>query len=379
MQRRSVLLSAAALAAMAEGATAFAITREPTRAPWRDLPTGNGDPRLFAFGRAILAPNPHNRQPWLIELVGRDEATLFCDLARQLPATDPFDRKITIGFGCFIETAVIAAAEAGFKLEVTAFPKGASQPRLDRRPIAALRFVPAATPMRDPLFRAIAERRTIKEPFDLKRALPADAIERLGRAAGSAVRSGGATDAGHIATLRDLAWKAFDLEVRTPHTYKESVDLMRIGWREIEANPDGIDLDGPLMELLHLLGQLSREKNGDPQAAAFQQGLDKYRSIFAASPGFFWIATSGNSREDQLAVGRAYLRATLEATSRGLAMHPLSQALQEFPEMAALALAMNRAVGVADDERLQMLARIGYGPSVAPSPRWPLDTRLKQS
>ncbi len=91
----------------------FAVTRTPERAlaPWaaiEDPPPA--DVRLDAFRHAILAPNPHNRQPWLIKLVGVDEALIFCDLERRLPETDPFDRQILIGFGCFLELARIAAA-----------------------------------------------------------------------------------------------------------------------------------------------------------------------------------------------------------------------------------------------------------------------------
>ena len=70
------------------------------------------------------SPNPHNRQPWLITLVGKDEALIHCDLERRLPVTDPFDRQITIGFGCFLELARIAAAERGVSLAIGNSPRG---------------------------------------------------------------------------------------------------------------------------------------------------------------------------------------------------------------------------------------------------------------
>ena len=37
-------------------------------APWREPGAGERDPRRWALAHAILAPNPHNRQPWLIDL-----------------------------------------------------------------------------------------------------------------------------------------------------------------------------------------------------------------------------------------------------------------------------------------------------------------------
>ncbi len=95
-----------------------AVTRTPGRAlaPWDEVKSPTGDVRLDAFRHAILAPNPHNRQPWQLRLIGSDEAIIACDLDRRLRESDPFDRQIVIGFGCFLELARIAAAERGVRL-----------------------------------------------------------------------------------------------------------------------------------------------------------------------------------------------------------------------------------------------------------------------
>ena len=61
------------------------------------------DPIRRALSFAILAPNPHNRQPWVVDLKSDTEAVLTCDLQRLLPATDPISRQIVIGLGCFLE------------------------------------------------------------------------------------------------------------------------------------------------------------------------------------------------------------------------------------------------------------------------------------
>ncbi|MFN8982898.1 MAG: twin-arginine translocation pathway signal protein, partial [Alphaproteobacteria bacterium] len=68
-------------------------------APEGDPATRHADPRIRAAGHAIRAPNPHNLQPWLVQLAGADRVLLRCDLERRLPATDPFDRQIVIGLG----------------------------------------------------------------------------------------------------------------------------------------------------------------------------------------------------------------------------------------------------------------------------------------
>jgi hypothetical protein len=50
---------------------------------------------------------------------------------------------------------------------------------------------------------------------------------------------------GQVAELRALSRARMEIEIDTPHTFKESVEVFRIGRREVEANPDGIDFHGP--------------------------------------------------------------------------------------------------------------------------------------
>jgi hypothetical protein len=145
--RRDVLLGLGGVLVAGAAAGTWRIRRMPQTAiaPWQSLTQPVADPRLDAFRHAILAPNPHNRQPWLIKLEGADSAVLSCDLGKRLPQTDPFDRQITIGFGAFIELAVIAASQRGQRVEVEPFPDGEPQPRLDQRGVARLTFVADAT------------------------------------------------------------------------------------------------------------------------------------------------------------------------------------------------------------------------------------------
>ena len=176
--------------------------------------------------------------------------------------------------------------------------------------------------------------------------------------------------------LRDLTWRAHQVEVGTPRTLMESVRLMRIGKAEIEASPDGIDIGGAFPEALGLVGVLTRETLGDPGSEAFRQGLARYDAIINSAMAHLWITTPGNSRREQLETGRDWLRINLAATAQGLGIHPLSQPLQEYPEMAPLFAEAHRVLD-ADGGRVQMLARLGYGPEVPPSPRWLLETRMR--
>ncbi|MFM2421727.1 MAG: hypothetical protein RL291_257, partial [Pseudomonadota bacterium] len=258
--RRNVILGlGGASLALVAGGGGWTVTRIPTTAivPWRLDPTPPADVRLDAFRHAILAPNPHNRQPWQIKLVGTDEAIITCDLDKRLPETDPFDRQIVIGFGCFIELAAIAATQRGVRVDVTPFPEGAGTPRLDARPLARLKFVRDPSVQPSLLAAAITKRRSVKEPFDPARPLRDDDAAALNAHASNGLRWASTRKPEEVSAITKIALDAWRLESRTHRTMKESVDLMRIGAREIDASPDGVALKGPFIEALYATGSLT--------------------------------------------------------------------------------------------------------------------------
>lgn len=369
--RRQVIAGLGGVLVAGAAAGTWGVLHEPTRAilPWNGLDRPVADPRLDAFRHAILAPNPHNRQPWLIRLEGADAAVLACDLEKRLPQTDPFDRQITIGFGTFIELASIAASARGLRLDVELFPSGEAEPRLDLRPVARLRFVadPAIGP--DPLLQAIAARRTNRRVY---RPLQPGSLAVL--------TEPGVTfseDPALLEPLRKIAVAAITRETLTPRRHQESVDLLRIGAAEIDTRPDGLALSGPLIEATSALGLTTRASIADPASTAFRLGLDDLQTTYGSIPAAAWIATADNSRASQIAAGRSYARLTLRAAAAGIAVHPLSQSLQEYPEMAELHAAIHRLLAPVTGHRLQMLARLGQADPVAPAARYPLEAHLR--
>ena len=342
-------------------------------APWLAAGKNFADPRLAALSYAILAPNPHNRQPWQFALVGADTIDILCDLERRLPATDPFDRQIVIGFGCMIELLRQAAAELGFSAEMTAFPDGEDAPRLSGGRIAQVRLVPNR-PARDPLFGRIRDRRSTKEPFR-DRPVPDAEIDGLRAALRGGVGFGHARNEAEHAALTALAWRAWRIEQETPATRRESIDLMRFGNAAIVAQPDGIDMGGTFLAAAHAAGIVTPTTLDTPGSTAYQSGIEMYRAMAKATPAWIWLTTPGNSRAEQLAAGKAWVRLNLAAGARGLAVHPWSHALQEFPEMTDAYRVLHDRLAP-DGATVQMFARLGYGPEVPASPRWPLTAKL---
>ncbi len=346
------------------------------REAWRQAGTPTEYRRRF-LSYALLAPNPHNRQPWLVRLDGEDGLTLFCDLERRLPETDPFDRQITLGCGAFLELLSIAAAQEGYRTDLTPFPDGVSLPRLDERPIASVRFVAEATKP-DPAFAFVAERRTNRNTYEA-REVPDDLLKQLEAAGTLRGVTARTTGEGELsAKLRDISWRGHEMESITQRTMKESADLMRIGRDEVNQWRDGLVLEGQMIEFARLTGMVTREALLDVKSDAFKMGMDQYREKAASARAFAWLVTADLGGElarlMQLDAGRAYARLTLKATQLGLAVHPWSQTLQEYPEMQLLYREVHDLIG--EGGRLQMFVRVGYADAVIAAPRRGLDALI---
>ncbi len=374
-RRKFLALVGGGVVAAAGGALGHAVTRVPQAAalPWQ-MAGSYADPRMQALSWALLAPNPHNRQPWLADLGTPGAVTLLADTTRLLPHTDPYDRQITIGLGCFLEILRMAAAEDGWRTELALFPDGGDPAGLDGRPVARVVFVADPGVVRDPLFAQVPRRRTLKEPYDTARPVPAAALGEIAAVA-QASQVGTTSDPGRVQEMRDLSTEAFEIEFATHRTLKESVELFRIGAREVDANPDGIDFSGPMFEALRITGLFTREASLDPGSLPARTAMDMVRRNMQTGMAHLWQVTPGNTRAEQIAAGADWVRLNLAATALGLGLQPLSQALQEFPEMAALHARVHGMLAP-QGGTVQMWARVGYGPQVAPSPRWPLETRV---
>ena len=329
--------------------------------PWR-APEAQTETRRFMLAHALLAPNPHNRQPWIADLREPGLIHLICDGERLLPETDPFGRQILIGCGAFIELAVIAAAQRGVAVQVRLLPDGAPAatvlPKGTR--VATLALGAPDSASADPLYPQIVRRHTNKGAYDNARALPeglAAAWQTTARAFG--IQAGVISGDAAMAPIRRITREAYEIEAVTPATWLESARLMRIGPEAIATHRDGISLNSPMVRALHAIGLFDPMEVPQRGKSTLQRVMDRW-APFETGSGYLWLGSSGNERAIQVASGRAYVRMHLQATAAGADMHPLSQALQEFPQMREPYAAIHRAVGLDPaNSTLQMLSRVG--------------------
>lgn len=369
-----VLGASAGLAGCSSGLPPEAIAA--WNGPAADMP----DVRHWILSYAILAPHSHNLQSWLVDLRQPGEITLYCDLTRLLPETDPQSRQIMMSQGTFLELLDLAAKQKGLRADITLFPQGEFGPAtLDQRPVARIRLAPDAAVQPDPLFTQILKRHTNREAYEMREPAP-HALQAIAASVASfPLRTGfvGTSQPDLLQQHRAIAMQAWRIELVTPRTVLESFKVLRVGPREIAEHRDGLTINTPMVRALTALGLFDRSQAPGPDDMATTGQIKDFNSRIAATPAFFWLVTEGNGRSTQVNAGRAYVRAQLAATAQGLSMQPLSQALQEYPEQAR-PYADIHALLQAPPPRytVQMWARLGWAPQVGPSPRRGLEAHL---
>ena len=365
----------------------FGIPKSAVRA-WNTMPPDT-DLRRWVLSYALLAPNPHNMQPWIADLSADAAITLRLDTTRLLPETDPYGRQILMGCGAFLELLSLAAAERGHRAETTLFPTGAMGSRLDGRPVATIRLTADASIAPDPLSKQVRARRTDRREYDARRPVaPADVASLSAVVHGLPLRFGvvgqrDAADDAQLQSIRTTASSAWSIELSTERTMMETMRVLRFGSREIDRHRDGLVITSPTLVTLKRLGLLNASKFPAPDSKATVSQIRTFNAIAASTPSYLWLVTEGNAREQQILAGRAYARLNLAGTALGLAMHPTSQALQEYPEVQSQYASIHTLLQApTPGHTVQMLARLGYPTpgvkSAAPAPRRGLDALIAE-
>jgi hypothetical protein len=176
-----------------------------------------------------------------------------------------------------------------------------------------------------------------------------------------------------------LAIEAWLAELQHQGIMQEMLNVTRIGSNEIERYRDGIAIQGFLPELAAALGMFPRDHVPASDSAMMDSMRKMGRKQADSAAGWVWIVTPGNTRTQQLAAGRSFVRLHLRATQLGLALQPMSQLLEYSPAMVELQRSLYRTLDVSSDKAtIQMLARVGYADSVPPTPRRDISEFLVQ-
>jgi len=342
---------------------------------WNGPSADEKDIRMQVLSYAVLCPNPHNKQPWKIQLTGDTSFDLHVDSERLLPETDPIYRQIHIGQGTFLETLAIAATGLGHEAKIEYFPQGMySNTTLENRPVASIELIPRPEIKEDPLFTHLLTRHSNKREYE-NRGLSAEEITDLTDFHGM--------DHEYPLTLVDSAvakkkmehilTKAMQIEVGDRARDHETIEMFRFNDEEVKKFRDGFGVTqagaSGIKKFVAETFFLSRESVEKDPTTFGEQAVEMTQNAAESTQTFAWISSAGNSRLDQVKVGRDYCRINLKTTAMGLAQHPMSQVLQEYEDMLPLQAEFKKEFGIKADDTVQMLFRLGRAKATPHGPR----------
>ena len=270
---------------------------------------------------ASLAPSGHNSQPWFVRVEAEDVWVVGSDPRRWLPAVDPDNREVLLSIGAFLENLVQAAAVKGFDAEVEVL----TEKRYDKD-VARVRFRKGrAVDM--PLAR-LTTRRTLKTGL-LSRELRAADIRRMESLAGGGLYYFPMASE-HGGLMAEAALENFRIQFQNESAMAEAVTWTRLSEEDARRFRDGLTPES--MEIHGLAGWWVRHfmDVAEVSGKTWRKGaVDKVAGQVREGAGWLVITSPGRGVSDLIDTGRRFQRMALMAREMGIALHPMTQTLEE--------------------------------------------------
>ncbi|AXK35272.1 nitroreductase [Streptomyces armeniacus] len=342
---------------------------------------------------ATTAPSLHNAQPWRFRFRSRSRTfELRSDPGRAFRRTDPEGRAAHLGCGAALFNLRVAVADAGWGAETRLLPyrqegpsgpsgpsaPGTATPSGARGPLlATVRLSDTGAPDAElaALYPALSRRRTSRHPFTEDREIPADVQAELTRAA----RKEGAQlvlpTSWHVDTLLELVRDAEGRDTLDPEQFEEAARWTHTGTEQpgaaasaSAAGPRGGSPD-PATEGIPAYAFGPRRRGGRAPVRDFagrRQVPGREAADFEDWPHLVLLGTARDEPADWLRAGQAMERVLLAATRAGLATSLTSHAV-EHADLRRLVRDPQSTMAY-----VQMVLRLGYGPSGPATPRRPV-------
>jgi nitroreductase len=279
---------------------------------------------------ASLAPSGHNTQPWLVEYIEPGHWFIDSEKSRWLPAVDPKQRETVLSVGAFAENLEYAASHFGYRCDWT--PAGANNQSERLLEVHLTRAAPAIgfdvekLRNRRTLRGAFAPEPLSREDLDLLIGDEAEHFTHLPAGSPEAARVGELTiEANRDQTYRDDA-------------QHELSEWVRFTNREARRFRDGLTTAS--MEIDGVPGWFVRNlyiRDNVMSSGFREKGLARVAEQVAGCGGWILMTSPDDTTASLIDAGRRFERLFVKVRERGIAIHPMTQILEEEQTRAAFA------------------------------------------
>lgn len=298
------------------------------------------DKRIKVVSNGILAASGHNMQPWIINLdQDKDVFYLYANSDLLTTEVDPFARQTMITQGTFLEYIVVSGEHFGYKVNIDFFPKGQYDEQnlaisMKEKPVAKVTILEDKN-KENKLYDFMFLPDTNREIYE-KTNLTKGQLDTLITLSDEDVKIEAFDDANSLEKLSEYAIKGAEIEANIHRMNEESAKVFRVN--EFEKNKyrygysfEGQNITGLQKYLMQGLITLVPLVNNEKSSSDIY--INSTKAAVENTSAYGMVITKNNSRIEQVKSGMVYSNLVLNAHYLGLVMQPLSQVLEEYPEM----------------------------------------------
>lgn len=295
---------------------------------------------------ASLAPNSHNTQMWRVTLnPDKQKITICLDEKRALEQVDHGNREAYISIGAYVQNLLSAFEAYGYStgLEI-------KEP-VSEELVEVTYEKTANGSMRDKMIGQILARHSDKRPFSEDEIDEAHVNALLNSTSG--LYYFGSKSESYV-YLKESAMAAYVVQSSNQNARNELAEWLRFSDEEALQKKDGLPAEqlgfSGLKKVFYYLFVSRKSAREDGFA---RQGNETARKQLDHCAGFF-VLTGQDSRRDLIQTGMELEKFWLNAVPYNIAVHPVSQALEEEPYKHEI----QKKLGVS--KPVQMVLRVGY-------------------
>lgn len=351
MKRRNFIAIAGATVAVAGGGY-YLLTDKSNfvRANSKDDSSGNiplkADERAILY-LASLAPSGHNTQPWFVRYIEPYHWIIGNDKSKWLLAVDPTQRETVLSIGAFLQNVEYAATTFGYACRFTLLATTNQDENM-----VEVKLTSAINSLKYDIQR-IKQRRTLRSNY-LNNVLKKEDVAYLTNDEHGFINYIPNSSKEHQ-WLHEQTIEANRIQAYRDDAEKELADWIRFSSKDAKAHCDGLTMASMEIEgftawyLRNFYGKADVMKN-----SFREKSIDSVKKQVAESAGWLLITSKDNSVATLLETGKRLQRLLLKIRERNIAIHPMTQILEEPTTRQTIA----SSIGITDN--VQFILRTGY-------------------
>ena len=330
-----------------------------------DLPQFNGEKEsikgfekdeLEILYLASLAPSGHNTQPWIVKIVEPKHWVIGSDKKRWLPAVDPENRELLLSIGAFVENLVLAAGTFGYSVDIKILAKNS----LDSE-IVDIRLEKGKTV--DFPIEKIKKRRTVRSGYTDQKIKTEDLKYITKHDAKSCMVSNPPSPHSFYFPNHSPQGKYLQegtIEANRKQAFRDPAQEELANWirwsnKEAKQNRNGLTPES--MEIKGMGGLFVRNfynRLSVLKKSFREQTVDIVAKQVKICGGWLVVTSQDSSISTLIEYGRVWENMLLKIREKMIAVHPMTQMLEEEPWKKRIA----KELGL--NGEVQWILRIGY-------------------